>query len=136
MIPAKSLGEGYYALANLDVSSGEADTVEEGLCAAVGDVVTGMVSRAIRTTEEVRKGDFAGFTGKRILTSAPDAPSALLSLCEALSACSYDVILVFTGQDAGDPEALKAQLEGRYPRSEVIVQAGGQPVYDYILVLF
>ena len=136
VIPAKSIGEGYYALANLDTSSGDADAIAEGLTAAAGEVVTGMVSRAIRTTEDVSKGDFAGFTGKRILCSAPDAEGALLLLCEALSAGSCDVILVFAGQDAGGPDALKAQLERRYPRSEVIVQAGGQPVYDYILVLF
>jgi dihydroxyacetone kinase-like predicted kinase len=84
----------------------------------------------------VRKGQFAGFTGKRILAAADGAEEALLALCDALSAASCDVILVFTGQDAGDPDVMQATLQARYPRSEAIVRAGGQPVYDYILVLF
>ena len=136
VIPAKSLGEGYYALANLDTSSNDAAAIAEELSDAAKGVVTGMVSRAIRTTAEVKKGQFAGFTGKRILAAADGAEAALLALCDALSAASCDVILVFTGQDAGNPDALQATLQARYPRSEAIVHAGGQPVYDYILVLF
>ena len=38
--------------------------------------------------------------------------------------------------DAPAAEELRAELEAKYPRAEVILQAGGQPVYEYILVLF
>lgn len=137
VIPCKTLGEGYYALANLDTASGDADAIEEALSAAVAEVVTGMVARAIRTTEEVKEGEYAGFTGKRILASAPDAEDALLALLNALSAGTYGVVLVFTGAGREDAAgALQARLAARYPASEVLVQAGGQPVYDFILVLF
>ena len=136
VIPSKTLGEGYYALANLDTSSGDTDAIAAALTAAAGEVVTGMVSRVIRDTAEVRKGEYAGISGKEIRAAAPDAESALLALADNLDAGSSDVILVFAGADAKDPEAAQSALTARYPRSEVILQQGGQPVYDYILVLF
>ena len=135
VIPCKTLGEGYYALANLDTSSGDTDAIVETLTAAAGEVVTGMVSRAIRTTAEVREGEYAGISGKSILASGPDAGAALLALADALSAGSHDVALVFAGEDAPDSGTLSAELSARFPRTEVILQSGGQPVYDYILIL-
>ena len=136
VIPCKTLGEGYYALANLDITSGNAEEIAAGLTAAAGEVVTGMVSRAIRDAAEVRKGEYAGISGKEIRAAGPDAESALLALADNLDAGSSDVILVFAGAEAKDPDTAQSALTARYPRSEVILQNGGQPVYDYILVLF
>jgi hypothetical protein len=97
-------------------------------------VVTGLVSRAIRDSGSVREGEYVGIQGKEILTSGATPEDALMALAEALDAGSHDVILVFAGEggrpDAADP------LTAKYRRSEVIVVPGGQPVYDYILVLF
>ncbi|MBR6269237.1 MAG: DAK2 domain-containing protein [Bacteroidales bacterium] len=137
VIPCKTLGEGYFALANLDLSAESADEIEATLGEAIEGVVTGMVSRAIRTTEQVKEGDFAGFTRKDILASGKNAEEAVESLCEALDAASFDIILLFAGEDA-DPaaaEALQRDLQARYRRSEVILQQGGQPVYDYVIIL-
>ena len=134
VIPCKTLGEGYYALANLDTEAGGADDIEAALTEAAEAVVTGLVSRAIRDSGAVREGEYVGIRGKEILTSGATPEEALMSLAEALDAGSHDVILVFTGEggrsDAAD------QLTSKYRRSEVIVVDGGQPVYDYILVLF
>ena len=136
VIPSKTLGEGYYALANLDTETGDADVIEKALTEAAGEVVTGLVSRAIRDSGRFHEGEYLGIHGKEILTSGIDPESALLSLSEAMDAGSDDVILVFAGADAKDPEGVRETLAAKYPRSEVILQAGGQPVYEYILVLF
>jgi hypothetical protein len=134
VIPCKTLGEGYYALANLDTEAGGADEIEASLTEAAETVVTGLVSRAIRDSGAVREGEYVGIRGKEILTSGATPEEALMSLAEALEAASHDVILVFAGEggrsDAAD------QLTAKYRRSEVIVVDGSQPVYDYILVLF
>ena len=136
VIPCKTLGEGYYALANLDTEAGDAETIEATLTEAAGEVATGLVSRAIRNSGKYREGDYLGIHGKEILTGAADPETALLSLAEAMDAGSRDVILVFAGADAKNPDSVQESLAARYPRSEVILQAGGQPVYEYILVLF
>ena len=136
VIPAKTLGEGYYALANLDMEAGDADAIETALTEAAGEVTTGLVSRAIRDSGAYHEGDYLGLSGKEILTGAPDPEAALLSLAEKLDAGSRDVILVFAGADAKDPDSVRAALAAKHPRAEVILQSGGQPVYEYILVLF
>ena len=136
VIPCKTLGEGYYALANLDTEAGDADAIEATLTEAAGEVVTGLVSRAIRDSGPYHEGDYLGLSGKEILTGGQTPEEALQALAEALKAGSRDVILVFAGADAKDPDSVQAALTKKYPRSEVIVQAGGQPVYEYILVLF
>jgi hypothetical protein len=135
VIPCKTLGEGYYALANMDTEAGDADTLEAALSEAAGEVVTGLVSRAIRDSGNVKEGDYVGISGKEILASGATPESALMALADALGAGSSDVLLVFAGADAVDAECVRGKLESMYPRSEVILQAGGQPVYEYILVL-
>ncbi|MBO4571793.1 MAG: DAK2 domain-containing protein [Bacteroidales bacterium] len=137
VIPCKTLGEGYFALANLDLSAESADEIEVALGEAIEGVTTGMVSRAIRTTDQVKEGDYAGFTKKDILANGKTAEEAVSALCEALDAGSCDIILLFAGADA-DPaaaEALQTELQARYRRSEVILQQGGQPIYDYVIIL-
>ncbi|MBR5055660.1 MAG: DAK2 domain-containing protein, partial [Bacteroidales bacterium] len=112
VIPCKTLGEGYFALANLDLSAESADEIEAALGEAIEGVVTGMVSRAIRTTDQVKEGDYAGFTRKEILASGKSAEEAVTALCDSLGAGSCDIILLFAGEDA-DPaaaEALQAEL--------------------------
>ena len=135
VIPCKTLGEGYYALANMDTEAGDADTLEAALSEAAGEVVTGLVSRAIRDSGNVKEGDYVGISGKEILASGATPESALMALADALGAGSSDVLLVFAGADAVDAQCVRGKLESMYPRSEVILQAGGQPVYEYILVL-
>ena len=136
VIPAKTLGEGYYALANLDTEAGDADAIEAALAEAAGEVTTGLVSRAIRDSGNVREGEYVGIAGKEILAAGPAPEEALLALAEALDAGSRDVILVFAGEGGTRSERVREALEKRYPRAEVILQSGGQPVYEYILVLF
>ncbi len=137
VIPCKTLGEGYYALANMDAEADNADALETALTEAAGEVVTGLVSRAIRDSGNVREGDYVGISGKEILASGATPESALMALADALGAGSSDVLLVFAGADTAqtDAECVRGKLESMYPRSEVILQSGGQPVYEYILLL-
>ena len=136
VIPCKTLGEGYYALANLDTESGDADAIEAALTEAVSEVKTGLVSRAIRDSGTVHEGDFIGISGKEILASGPTPEEALLALAESMGAASSDVLLVFAGAGGTHSKRLQEDLARKYPRAEVILSSGGQPVYDYILVLF
>ena len=136
VITTKTLGEGYYSLANLDSSL----TVEEmvaGLTEAAQAVTTGLVSRAVRESAAGSKGDWLGLSGKEILCGNPERLPALLSLAEKLNAGSADIAVIFPGADVMEEEAAAAEqaLSKAFPRTEVILIPGGQPVYDYILVL-
>ena len=136
VIPTKTLGEGYFALANLQADT-PVDEMVETLTEAAASVTTGLVSRAIRDSEAGVAGNFLGISGKDILCSAPTREEAALALAGKIDAQSADILLIFAGADApeSDAEALRSQLESACPQSEVILLRGGQPVYDYILVL-
>ena len=135
VIPTKTLGEGYYALANLD-SEADPDTLVQSLTEAAASVSTGLVSRAIRDAEGgVKKGDYIGIRGNDILCSAASAQESVEILADKLDAGSADIILLFAGEDARDPENLQANLQKQYPMAEVILLQGDQPVYDYIIVI-
>ena len=136
VIPTRTLGEGYYALANLPEDE-PVETVVQTLTEAASSVTTGLVSRAIRDSEAGAAGNYLGISGKDILCGAPTPVEAALELAGKLHAADADIVLVFAGADAPDDEAetLRTQLESSCPQSEVILLGGGQPVYDYILVL-
>ena len=61
----------------------------------------------------------------------------MLALAQKLDAGTRDILVLFSGQDAQADETarIKQQLEKSCPMTEVILLDGGQPVYDYILVL-
>lgn len=141
VIRTKTIGEGYSAVSMFDTSVGSPDEVTAYLNDIISGVVTGMVSRASRGVSggevEVVKDDYIGFVGDDIYVDEKTAESALKSLCKKLDAGSYDILLILAGKDAGHEEASKMtdELSAEYKRSEVIMVNGGQPIYDYILIL-
>ncbi len=136
VIPTHTLGEGYFAMANLqpDLPLEElSQTLEE----AARAVTTGSVSKAIRDTADARTGEYIGFSGKSVLCCCPERAEAVKTLAEKLQAGNSDIIILMRGADAPSDEAasLQQELQKNCPMSEVILMDGGQPVYDYILAL-
>lgn len=141
IIRTKTIGEGYSAISMFDTTVGDADAVTAYLNDIIGGVVTGMVSRASRDMTsgavEVVKDDYIGFVGDDIYVDEGSAEDAMLGLCEKLGAENYDILLILAGADADADAAAKMvdTLSAKYKRSEVIMVNGGQPIYDYILIL-
>lgn len=141
IIPTKSVGEGYSAVSMFDITVGDTDAVCDYLSDVIGATVTGMVSRASRSTTTNRlnilKGDFIGFVGDDIFTCENTAEDALAALSEELNAGDYDILLILAGADADADKAsaLCDRLSASYKRTEVIMMDGGQPIYDYIIIL-
>ena len=141
VVPTKSIGAGYVALASFDPSAGDAAALEESLTEIAAGVVCGMVSPASRDTVkdgvEVRRGGFIGYRGDEVLSSGEDRNSTAVSLLEAMNAGAQDVVLIISGADASEQEAsaLCTELGAKYPNTEFIYNNGGQPVYDYTFIL-
>ncbi|MBO7397032.1 MAG: DAK2 domain-containing protein [Bacteroidales bacterium] len=136
VIPTRTLGEGYFSLANLDPGAPVDESIPL-LKEAAASVKTGLVSRAIRDASGYRKGDYLGLSAKDILCGNASREGAVLDLASCMGAGESDILVIFKGADAPSPEAeaLQGQLQKLYPRTEVILLDGGQPVYDYMIVL-
>ena len=141
VIPSKTIGEGYSAISMLDTSSGDTDAIIADAMECISGVVTGLVSKAVRDTEKdgvsVKCGDYIGFVGDTIYNDDADRTGAALDLAEKLDAGKYDVVLLICGADVeqGESEALYKTLCEKYKRTEFIMIDGGQPIFDYIIIL-
>ena len=141
VIGTKSIGEGYAAISQLDTSSGDVDQIVEELGEVISSVVTAHVSRASRDTEKdgvtVIKDDFIGFAGDTIYVDEKTRNDALVNLSEKLGAGNYDIILVICGKDTSESESADVynRLSQKYRLADVIMIDGGQPIYDYMMIL-
>lgn len=141
VIPTKDVGAGYVAAASVDRSCKDSSEIKEAAEATIASVTTCQVSRADRDTVrdglEIRKGDFIGFTGSRILCACESRSEAAKKALDALDAKNHDVALIFHGADtpATEAEAFVATLQKDCPRTECMLQDGGQPIFDYIITL-
>ena len=141
VVPTKTIGEGYAAISMLDTTSNNTDAILEELREIISGVVTALVSKAVRDTEmdgvTVRKDDYIGFVGDKIYIDSADRNTAAAGLCEAAKANRYDIMLLVCGADVTPEEAqaLYDELHKTYKRTEIVMIDGGQPIYDYIIIL-
>lgn len=141
VVSNKTVGEGYAALSMLDTSSGDVDVILAEIDEVISQVVTGTVSKASRDTERdgvcIHCGDYIGFVGDTVLVDSPKAEQAAISLARELHAEKYDVILLICGAEADAKEADKLfeELKKTYKRTEFIMIDGGQPIFDYLMIL-
>ena len=141
ILPSTTIGEGYYGIGSIDRDNPNCDEVIASITEIMQSVVTGMVSTAIRDAEgdqvSVHMGDYVGYSGKQLLSDSADRETAAKNLVDHLGADLRDVMLVFFGKEVSQDEAEKlvADLQNQYKNLEIMLNNGGQPVYDYIFVL-
>jgi hypothetical protein len=140
VMPSTSIGEGYYGIGSIDRDNPNVEEVVASVMEIMQNVVTGMISTAIRDAEgdavSVHTGDYVGYSGKQLLSDSPVRTEAAQALVERLGAAQRDVMLVFYGEDVPSDEAeqLITELQIQYKNLEIMLINGEQPVYDYIFV--
>lgn len=141
VLPSKTMGAGYVAIASMDLSIKDTDSIVASANETMQGVVCGMVTRATRDTSfdgvNIHKNDSLGICHGDILCDAPNPEDAVVQLCEKIEVADHDVTLIFKGEDSplDDAEQLVERLQKLYPRTEFIMTDGGQPIYHYIIVL-
>ncbi|MBQ8907003.1 MAG: DAK2 domain-containing protein [Clostridia bacterium] len=141
VIESHTVGEGYAALSMFDTTLSSADEVEEELSFAMEGVVTGTVAKASKDAHfdgmDVKSGHYIGFVGKHIHAEEEKAEDAVRVLCRAENAARRDVLILIGGENADKEKAetLLAELKKEFPKTEVFYIDGGQPIYDYMVVL-
>ena len=141
VLPSKTMGAGYVAIASMDLSIKDTEAIVASANETMQGVVCGMVTRATRDTSfdgvNIHKNDSLGICHGDILCDAPNPEEAVIQLCEKIEVADHDVTLVFKGEDSpmDDAEQLVECLQKLYPRTEFIMTDGGQPIYHYIIVL-
>lgn len=137
VIECTTIGEGYAAISMFSDESGDANTIESELRDALGGVVTAGISRSIRDSGEIKAGEYIGFVGKDIIADSDSRLDAACKTADKLGLGGYDVCIILRSADASAEEAseLESYINSHYPNTEVYLLYGGQPIYDYIIIL-
>ncbi len=138
VIPTRSIPEGITALLTFDPDSSNEDN-KEAMTEAASMVKTGNVTYAVREfqfgDEMLPEGKIIGLTGKQILAAGDDPAQVAKELLADMVDEDSAIINVFYGEDVAEEDAAKLQAfcEETYPDCDVMVHAGKQPLYYYIL---
>ncbi len=140
VIPTKSIGTGYVALATMDFESETPEEIIEAANIAVESVICGYISPAIRDTQmngvDVKNGDTIGIVGKEIVISCADKLDAAEALAAKLLGTDRFMLSVFFGKDATAEECvlLVDRLNQNHPDVEIYTIDAGQEIYPYVFV--
>lgn len=140
VLPAKSLGEGWAALAMWDPDARDVDALERALTEAMEGVRTVELSRAVRDADldglAVRAGDCLAAEGHRALAAGSDPAETLLAAAKTLDWARHEAVILVRGAEgsAEESERIAAALRALRRGLEVYPVDGGQDIYSYILI--
>ncbi len=141
VIPTKSIGTGYVALATMDFSAETPEDIIEAATSAIESVVCGYISPAIRDTQigglEIKNGDTIGIIGKDIVVDDPTRDGAALALADHMLTGDRYMMTVFIGKDTTDSETeeLISKIKANHSSVEIYTIDAGQEIYPYIFVV-
>lgn len=141
VLPTKTIPQGIAAAMafNPDLSVEEN---EENMNDAVGEIVSGAVTYAIRETHfngiEIKEGDLIGLMDNDIAAVSGSVNETVAALIEKMIEkrdIEDPIVNLYFGDNVEEEEAneLAETLQDRFENAEFIVARGGQPLYYYYL---
>ncbi len=141
VIPSKTLGQGYSAIAMLNYGVGDVEAITKYMLESMQNTVTAMVGKASRNATmddvEVVEGEYIGFTDKTIYACNADKIKVAIELLKKFDFTDREYIIVSYGQDANgeEREQLKTAIIENFNGVEVYDVLGEQEVYDFLFIL-
>ena len=138
VIPTKSVQQCFSALAVINPLADDVEAMLGDVTEALEGVVYGDVAVSIRDVElcgkNIKKGDYLGMFGEKIVSVQKDKLSALMEMVSDMEDIEdKELFTLFYGKDVTKEEAEKAEkmISEKYPDLEVTVYNGGQNVYSF-----
>ncbi len=138
VIPTKSVPQGICAMF-CNKEDADVAELEEEMKEAMTAVTTATVTFAVRDTvigdKEIHEGDILGMLNDNICVVGSEVAESTKDLLAHAVTEDSEMISIYYGEEvsAEDAEAMAALVEETYPDCEVELQAGGQPLYYYII---
>lgn len=140
VVPTQTISQGMAGMLAFDASLGFEPNAKAMLEAA-SVVRSASVTKAVRSTtidgKDINEGDYIGLLDGSITAVGTDKKAVLDALMHDLMKDEGDYITILYGQDVPEAEA-KAFLESvetTYEDADVVLQWGGQPLYDYYIAV-
>ncbi|MGG0668978.1 DAK2 domain-containing protein [Lederbergia citrisecunda] len=138
VVETKSVPEGLAAILAFNPEAGVAEN-EQVMSRAAAGVKTGQVTYSIRDTSidgiDIKKDDFMGLAGSKIVISNPSLDDVMKTLLESLIDEDDEIVTIIYGEDVTEEEAtaIADYVESTFDHTEVELYNGKQPLYPYIL---
>jgi len=138
VIPTKTIPQGITAVINF-VPELSIDDNESAMLEEIKRVKTGQVTYAVRDTvideKEIKKDDYMGIGDSGILAVGQDMKQVTKEMVAAMVDDNSELISIYYGSDVSeeDAEGLRAELESEFGFCDIELQAGGQPIYYYVI---
>ena len=140
IIPTKDIPQGLSAV----LAFNPEDTLDHnltGMNEAIGNVKTGMVTYAVRSSQidnfDLKEGDIIGIDSKSIVAKGEKVNNVTTQLVDKMMDGSVSNITLYFGNEIKEEEAnaIAKELSEKYNRCDVDIHYGGQPLYYYIVSL-
>ncbi len=137
IVPSKTQLQGLSALMNFNKDS-TLDENKEEMNEAIGNVKTGQITKASRTTKiegvSVRKDEFLAIADKKILMSTKSSVESAIAVSKKLINKDTEIVTIYYGDESTvtDAEELASFIETHYD-VEVELKDGAQPVYNFLI---
>ncbi|MBN9390121.1 MAG: DAK2 domain-containing protein [Chloroflexi bacterium] len=138
VVPTATIPQGITALSRFNYEASLDDNAAN-MQAAMADVRTGEVTRAVRTAMvngiSVTEGQWIGLLDDELSVAVESKEETVWQLLEKMDTAGHDLVTFYYGQDVSEPEAqtMLAQVQEKYPAQSVELVQGGQPHYHYII---
>lgn len=138
VLPTKTIPQGIVAMVNY-IPDYSAEENKETMLSEIGNVKTGQVTYAVRDTEidgkTIKQNDYMGIGDSSILSVGQDLKATTLEMVDAMVDEDSAIVSIYYGTDATEEaaEEVGAVIEEKYPDVEVEINAGGQPIYYYVI---
>ena len=138
VVPTKTIPQGITAMISYVPEKNSSENTE-AMLQAIERVKTGQVTYAVRDTriddKEIHEGDMMGIGDHGILAVGKDRLEVTKETVAEMVDDESEVISIYYGADTEEAEAeeLAAALEEAYPNCDVELNAGGQPIYYYVI---
>lgn len=138
VIPTKTVPQGITAIINY-VPDLSVEENTETMTEEIKSVKTGQVTYAVRDTviddKEIKQGDYMGIGDSGILSNGTDMMDVTFRMIEDMMDEDRELISIYYGSEITEEDAqnLQSRVEAQYPKCDVELQYGGQPIYYYIV---
>lgn len=138
VIPTKTIPQGITAVINF-MPDQDADANKENMLEEIGRVKSAELTYAVRDTViddvEIHEGNMMAIGDDGILDVGENLNDTAAEALSKMITDDTELVSIYYGQETKEEDAqlLKDRVAAEHPGCEVDLQAGGQPVYYYIL---
>jgi len=137
VVPTKNIPAGISAILSYNPDS-SMEKNKYNMEEAAQKTRNGEITQAVRDANlmvgKIKKGEYIGLSDGKVRVISNNVVDATIDLVRDIASSTEEVITFYTGKDAipEDNKIIKIKLKKYFPKMDIEMHKGGQPLYPYI----